>query len=124
MDEIERRLARETKNILNLIPAYKILEQVSGIGFIEDIVNEILPIISDDIQTVIDSTDKRNYSITEIQTTFDIPGMTNNRAQLYVYFHLLRALKKSQYFPKIEFCGSSKNQKIFIIVRWFSEEDV
>ncbi len=123
--KIERRIERESKNIPHVIPAYKIIEQVSGCGFIQDYVNEIIPVIEDDIQFVIDSPEKKNYSITELPTTFDIPGMTNNRAQMHVYFHLLRALKKADYFPKIEFINrNSHNQKVFLYIKWFSREDI
>lgn len=124
-DKLKKRLDRETKHIPHIIPAYKIIEQVSGSGYIEDYVNELLPVIEDDIKNTIELPEKKNYSITEIPTVFDIPGMNNSRAQMFVYFHLLRALKKSEYFPRIHIDGKrSKEQKVYIIVKWFSEEDI
>lgn len=125
MDKIKRRIERESKNIPHIIPAYQIVEQVSGSGYIEDYVNELLPVIEDDIKAVIELPEKRNYSVTEIPTTFDIPGMTNSRAQMYVYFHLLRALKKSDYFPRIHIDGTqNRKQKVYIYVKWFSDDDI
>lgn len=123
-EKLERRLKREEKFIPQIIPAYKIVEQVQGSGFIQDYVNEILPVIADDIQAAIDSPEKKNHSITEIQTVFDVPGMDNKRAQMYVYFHLVRALKKSEYFPKIKFSGTRTNPRVYIYVKWFSSEDI
>lgn len=125
MSDLKKRIARESRNIPHIIPAYKIIEQVSGASYIEDYVNEILPVIEDDIKLAIENPDKRNFSITEIQTVFDIPNMSNSRAQMYVYFHLLRALKKSEYFPRIRIeNNNSTHQKVFIYVKWFSKEDI
>lgn len=122
---LERRLRREERHIPHIIPAYKVLEQVSGSGYIEEVVNEILSTIEEDIQAVVDSPDKRNYSSTELPTIFDIPGMTNQRAQMYIYYHVLRALKKSEYIPKIRFAGDkSHNQRVYVYVSWMTEDDV
>lgn len=125
MEEIEKKIKKEQKYIPPIIPAYKIVDAVKGSGFIQDYVNEILPVIEDDIQVTINSPEKKNYSITEIPTMFNVPGMSNARAQKYVYFHLLRALKKSKYIPKIDIRGTDpKSQKVFIYVSWFSKEDI
>jgi hypothetical protein len=127
MDEekIKKRIEREAKNIPHIIPAYRIMEQVTGVGFIEDYINDILPVIADDIQSAIESPEKKNYSTTEIPTMFDVPGMTNQRAQLYIYFHLLLALKKAKYHPKINVKGANpRTQRVYIHVVWFSTEDI
>src|ERR1700678_1658326 len=122
--KIEDRLKHNDKNIPYIIPAYKIIEQVSGLGYIEEYINDMLLIISDDIATVINSIDKKNYSVTQLQTMFDVPGMDNRRAQMYIYFHLLRALKRSKYIPTLKIIGASNTQKVFIYVRWFSDENI
>lgn len=123
--KIEKKISKETRGIPHIIPAYKIKKKASGNGYLEDYVNEILPVIEDDIQKVIDSVEKKDYSMTEIQTTFDIPGMSNKRAQMYVYFHLLRALEKAKYFANIKILGDKpSNQKVFIYVKWFSKDDI
>lgn len=122
---VERRLKREERHIPRIIPAYKILEQVSGSGYVEEVVNEILTTIEEDIQSIIDSPEKRNYSMTEVPTIFDVPGMTNQRAQMYVYYHVIRALKKSEFIPKVKFVGDkSHNQRVYFYVSWFSKDDV
>jgi hypothetical protein len=122
---VKDKIKKKEKNIPRIIPAYKIIEQVQGKGFIEDYVNDLLPVIEDDIKKVIDEANKQNFSVTELPTTFDIPGMDNRRAQLYIYFHIIRALKKSNYFPKLKIEGdNSKTQRVFVYVKWFSNDDL
>ncbi len=122
---IKDKIKKKEKYIPRIIPAYKIIDQVKGKGFIEDYVNDLLPVVEEDIKKVIDETNKQNFSITELPTTFDIPGMDNRRAQLYIYFHLIRALKKSKYFPKLKIEGDdSKTQRVYLYVKWLSDDDV
>src|SRR3972149_9395300 len=106
-------------NITNkhkIIPAYHMIRQSLGDGFIEDQVNEILAIIEDDIKQAIDR--KQTVSCTEISTTFSIPSMPNWRAQRYVYFHVLRALKNAQYYPRIIIQGKkAEDQQVYIHVK-------
>jgi len=105
-----------------IIPAYRVVEQATGRGYLEDYINDILSIINDDIQTSVENDGKKNYSITEIQTQFDIPGMDNKRAQMHVYYHILRALEKSKYIPNLRIMEKNSHQKVFIYVRWFTED--
>lgn len=105
-----------------IIPAYHIVRQGSGVGFIEDHVSEILLVVEEDVKRAVD--ERQNVAITEIPTTFDIPGMSNQRAQMYIYFHVLRALKQAQYFPNIMMQGKkAEEQRVFLYTRWFSKED-
>jgi hypothetical protein len=124
-ENIREKIRKKEKHIPKIIPAYKIIDQVQGKGFIEDYVNDLLPVIEDDIKKVIDEAEKKNFSVTELPTTFDIPGMDNRRAQLHIYFHLIRALKKSHYFPKIKIDGTNpKTQRVFMYVKWLSSDDI
>ena len=120
--EVKKEIEKE-RSVPNIIPAYHIVQQAKGDGFIEDYVNENLLVIQDDISQAVDN--KLNYASTEVPTVFDVPGMTNSRAQMYVYFHILKALKQAEYFPRIKIIGNkSENQRVMIYVKWLSKEDV
>ena len=122
---IDQKLQKKDKYLPYIIPAYKIKEHVQGSDFLTDYINDILLVIQDDIMQAIDSPDKKNYSITEIQTIFDIPNMSNGRAQMYIYFHILRALKKAKYIPKIKIIGTNpRTQRVYIYVRWLNDDDI
>src|SRR6185437_3878050 len=121
----QQRLKKGEKFVHRIIPAYQIMDQVQGGDYIQDYVNEILLVIEEDIQNAIDSPDKKRYSVTEIQTMFDVPDMANKDAQRSVYYYLIRALKKAEYFPTIEFDKSKRNNpRVFMHVGWFSKEDI
>lgn len=112
----------KTKN--RLIPAYQIIEQVSGRRYLEEYVNDILSVINDDIQDTINDPDQKTHSVTQLQTNFDVPCMDNKRAQMYIYFHILKALTKLDYKPKIKMSGKGRDQKVFIYVRWLTKENL
>lgn len=105
-----------------ITPAHHIVRQGSGDGFIDDYVHEILTMVDEDVKKAVE--EKRDTATTEIPTTFDVPGMINQRAQMYIYFKVLRALKQAQYFPNIRFNGKkNEEQRAFLHVKWFSKED-
>ncbi len=114
--------AKSGHSKMSIIPACHIIKKSQGDGLIEDAVNEILAVIEDDVTDAIDN--RKTFSKTELPTTFDIPSMTNERAQKHIYFHVLMTLKKAQYHPTYEFIGKkSETQKVFIIVKWTSKDD-
>jgi hypothetical protein len=104
------------------MPAWTAVRRSIGDDIINDHVADILAVIEDDINQAIDN--RHVSSRTEIPTTFSIPTMTNAKAQMYIYFHVLNTLKKVQYYPTIAFEGKkSETQKVFINVKWHSKED-
>lgn len=108
-----------------LVSASKIKEKACGSEYVQDYVKDIISTIEDDIQNVIESGSKKNNSCTELPTTFDIPGMSNERSQMYIYYHVIRILEKRHYFPRIHIRGrNSHEQRIFLTVEWFSEDDI
>jgi hypothetical protein len=114
--------SRSKPQIKRIIPAYRFKLKSSGDGIIQDYVNEILRMIEDDMKQSIESEQTRCR--TEISTLFDIPGMTNGRAQRYIYYHVLRALRKEGYIPAIDIKNvSPSEQHVYIHVTWFTKED-
>jgi len=107
---------------MSLIPAYHISKRSRGCGVVEDYVNEILSVINDDIEQALEQ--EKHFAVTEVQTDFQICEMRQDRAQKFVYYHVLRALRKAGYYPKIRFDGvRSQSQRVFIYVKWFSKQD-
>jgi hypothetical protein len=105
-----------------IIPAYHFRAQSLGDGEIEGFVNDILQSIEDDIKSAVENEEKKTR--TEIPTTFAVPGMDNKRAQRHVYFHVLRALKRNRYIPRIEIKQvQSDSQTVFVHVTWITKED-
>ncbi len=105
-----------------IIPAYHISRQSNGDGMIEDEVNSILRVIEDDVRAAMER--RVTLAITEMPTSFSIPNMMNDRAQMHIYYHVLKALREAQYDPKIRFSGSRfENQHVYIHTRWLSKED-
>jgi hypothetical protein len=105
-----------------IIPAYTLRSQSKGDGFIVDYVNSNLGLIEDDI---IQANERKElFATTELPTNYDIPNMENYRAQRFVYYHTLQALKKAEYIGKIEFVGHDHNQKVFIHTRWVTKDDI
>ncbi len=87
-------------------------------------VQNILTLLEDQIKSAIQARRSQTGPI-EIQTHFDFPTMTHLRAQRYVYYHLLKALKDAKYMPEMTFYGDRiSNQKVFVNVQWVSREDV
>lgn len=87
-------------------------------------VQNILSLLEDSIKTAIQARRSQTGPI-EIQTHFDFPTMTHSRAQRYVYYHLIKALKDAKYVPEMTFHGERiDNQKVFINIQWVSREDV
>lgn len=87
-------------------------------------VQNILTVLEDHIKTAIQNRRSQTGPV-EIQTHFDFPSMTNARAQRYVYYHLIKALKEAKYMPNMTFYGDRvSNQKVCVNVQWVSREDV
>lgn len=108
--------------IPSLVPAYHIAKRSRGDGLIEDEVNEILSVINEDIQQALEL--EKYSATTEIPTNFAIPEMSPARAQKFIYYHVLRALRKAGYVPKIRFVGTrAESQQVFIHTKWFTKED-
>jgi hypothetical protein len=104
-----------------LIPAYRILEKTKGGGEIEKYVNQHLSLIEADIENALEN--EESMSITELDTTFFVPYMSNQQAQRDVYFHTAQALVKAGYHPKLKFVGKlSQIQRVFLVVRWKTRE--
>jgi hypothetical protein len=105
-----------------IIPAYHIKAQHLGDSAIEEYTNDILSTIGDDVREAIDR--EQTSCRTEIPTLYSVPGMNNSRAQRYVYFHVLRALKKAHYIPHIQIKNiRAEEQKVFIHTSWLTKED-
>jgi len=110
------------KRVKVRIPACRVRERTSGMGFIEDYVNEIIPLVEEDIENAIEN--EKNYSYTEIDTLFDIPYMSNKDAQRDVYYLLAMVLIKAGYYPEYRMDGrKSETQKVYILVRWKNIKD-
>jgi len=105
-----------------IIPAVKLRKQSKGDSFIEDYVNDILGLIEDDI--ILANERKELYSRTEVPTNYDVPFMSNARAQKYIYYHTLKALKSAEYIPRLQLDGKTHNQKAYIHIRWITKDDI
>jgi hypothetical protein len=105
-----------------ILPAYKLRKQSKGDGFIEDYVNDILGLIEDDIEQAIER--KELQAKSEIPTNFDIPHMANKKAQMYIYFHTMKALKTAEYIPRLELVGGDHKQKAYMHTKWITKDDV
>lgn len=109
----------------NIIPAQKVVQKIIGSEYIEEYVKELLPVIQDEINRVIDIEEKKHIAVVELPTCFDIPNMSNAKAQMHVYFHVIKSLKKSGYFPKLEIIGNnSENQRVYLYIKWHSKDDI
>jgi len=105
-----------------IIPAYRFKQQSSGDGIVQDYVNDILRVIEDDMKQSLDN--ERTQSKTELATYFDVPGMNNNRAKMHIYFHILTALKKAGYVPRLEQIKLAPDREmVYLHVTWFTKED-
>lgn len=107
-----------------ITPASQVMNKVKGEEFVRDYVREILSVIDDDIKQTIDGGLKNNYSITEVPTMFDVPGMSSARAQMYIYYLTMKKLKKKGYSMKIQFVKRENIRKVYMHVCWFSPKDV
>ena len=108
---------------MDLLPAEKVRRKVHGKGIIGDYVKDILIDVEMDIQKAID--ERRKYSVTSVQTNFQIPTMEPAQAQMRIYYHLIKLLEKKGYRVEISFEGRTANeQKVWIIVRWMRDEDI
>jgi hypothetical protein len=113
---------RRKKIRQRIIPAYRFKQQSSGDGVIQDYVNDILRVVEDDMKQSIE--DEKTCSKTELAIYFDVPGMNNSRAKLHIYFHILAALKKAGYTPRLEILRLNIDKEIvFLHVTWLSKED-
>lgn len=121
---IDNKIKNDAKRINKFMHVDNIIKEVSGSGYIREYVNEILPLLKEDIRNELDSNSGKNYSVSELPTIFDVPGMTNKRAQLYVYFHLIKSLELAGYSPKIRISNNGNDQKVYIYISWFTKNDI
>jgi hypothetical protein len=106
-----------------ILSAEAINRQSKGDGQISEEVATILDTIQDDVKQAIEK--KQTRCITELPTSFDIGGMSNERAQKYIYYHVIGNLEKSGYIPKIKFVGKkSETQRVFLTTNWLTESDL
>lgn len=82
-----------------LIPAQHIREKIDGRIEIEEAVNDILQLVSSDIEDSVEN--GRNYAATILESTFNVPYMTNMDARRKIYFYVASALIDVNYNPKI-----------------------
>lgn len=105
-----------------IIPAYHFKKYSHNDIIIEEYVNDSLRVIEEDIQHAFDN--EKTMAVTEIPTIFDVPGLTNARAQRFVYFHILRSLEQAKYIPRIEICQNRSDvQRVFIHITWITQKD-
>jgi hypothetical protein len=113
---------KHKKEFTRMIPAYHFKAKSSGDGIIQDYVNDILRIIEDDMKQAIED-DKTNTK-TEVSCYFNVPGMENTRAQLHIYYHVIKALRRAGYIPRIEIIkDKNQNKKVFVLTTWLTKED-
>ena len=111
------------KKIKIKIPAAKIREITHGQGEIEQYVNELLTLIEEDIENAIEN--QQQFAMTELNTIFDVPYMSNKDAQRDIYYLMAQALIKAGYYPRIKYLGTkAENQRVFVYTRWNTAEDV
>lgn len=107
-----------------IAPADDIVQSTQLNDLVIEAVQNLLTMIEDHIRSAIQARRSQTGPI-ELQTHFDFPTMTHSRAQRYVYYHLVKALKDAKYIPNITFHGDKiNNQKVFINIQWVSKEDV
>lgn len=112
-----------TESTVFIRSAQSLARKTKGQGVVHEHVYDLLNIVEEDINTAIEH--NLQSSLTELPVYFDIPGMTNKRAKKYIYFHLLKALEKAGYSPKLKFNGNNpENVKAFVKVQWLSSEDL
>lgn len=104
--------------------ASKIKQNILKNDEIREHIQNILNSIDDDIHKTVEALEKTNYAVSEIPSNFNVSFMTNNEAQMQIYYGVLRALKKNGYTPKIEFKGSPQNRRVLIHLTWFTPEDI
>jgi hypothetical protein len=74
--------------------------------------------IEDDMKQAIEN--EKSSIRTEISVYYDVPGMSVTKAQKYIYYHLLCALRRGKYTPKLEL---TKQNTAFIHVTWVTKKD-
>jgi hypothetical protein len=105
-----------------VIPAYRIAEKIKGCGEIEKYVNQHIELIEADMENALEN--EEPFSITELDTTFNVPYMNNKQAQREVYFHTAQALVKAGYRPQLKFLGKlAQTQRVFLVLRWKAKEE-
>lgn len=121
-EHVKERI-KERSKVRIRIPAHKVKERTRGAVEIAEYVNEAIALIEEDIENAIEN--QQSMAITEINTSFDIPCMSNRDAQRDIYFLIGQALIKAGYFPLIEYIGEkSEDQRVFVYTRWNTEKDV
>jgi hypothetical protein len=105
-----------------IIPAYHFKKEHIGDGEVNDYVNDLLGTIEDDMQQAVEN--ELNSSKTELGTLFKVPGLSIDKARLYVYYHLIKALRNAGYTPRLERLTKLNGELVmFIHVTWLSKKD-
>ncbi len=99
------------------LPISVLKDKLRGDGYIEDYAEEILRDIECDIEEAIEN--ERSSVITEVDTIFNVPNMSNSAAQRDIYYLVCVALIKAGYSPKLLCQGvKSETQRVFIMTKW------
>jgi hypothetical protein len=80
-------------------------------------INGILKTIDDEIKKAYDA-DLNKLSI-NLPITFSILNLSNQYAQRYIYYHVLKSLLRREYNVKIDV----SNDKVVFHIKWINEEE-